>query len=76
MSKRNKINNNVKFVWSPICAKIHILIIILMIIFVGSISIGYLIYRFHTSSIQSNKDIKQSFKITNFVEYKAEYKNC
>lgn len=76
MSKRNKINNNVKFVWSPICAKRYILIFILMIILVISISFGILIYKFHTPSIQSNKDIKQSFKISNFVEYKAEYKNC
>jgi len=75
MSKKEKINNIVKFVWSLICAKIHILIIILIII-VGPISIEYLIYIFHTTSIQSNKDIKQSFKISNFVEYNAEYKNC
>lgn len=75
MSKRNKIDNNVKFVWSLICAKIHILIFILIILFFIS-KFTNLIYNIHTTSIQSNKDIKQSFKISNFVEYNAEYKNC
>ena len=72
MSKKEKINNIVKFAWSLICAKIHILIFILIIL----LSIKNLIYSIHTTSIQSNKDIKQSFKISNFVEYNAEYKNC
>ena len=81
MSKKEKINNIVKSVWSLICAKrrtrtfILIILLIPSFLFISNL-VTKLIYSIHTTSIQSNKDIRQSFKILNFIEYQADYKNC